>query len=246
MVNSHLNEAQRERLAALESSESSDVIADDNEANDEDVATGRRGGKTKPVRHQLRRTPTETQQARWEAVQQAKEQGCATSSGCPPWGAVGVPLHCSRPRRRPGHGPKHRRKVRPGGDSAYVKENKLSAGAGFPSGPSPGSWAWTETPPESTPWRRLRLQRNSVPRSVPKQRPWPDHQPPTTKPGDIFAFHLRGHIRWTTTPVARAFHPTVNQVLGQLFMVTPRRILITVLGGEVSRESFPPHALVWV
>ena len=117
---------------------------------------------------------------------------------------------------------------------------------GFPSGPSPGSWAWTETPPESTPWRRLRLERNSVQRSVPKQRPWPDHQPPPTKPGDIFAFHLRGHNRWTTTPVARVFHPTVNQVLGQLFMVTPRRILITVLGGEVSRESFPPHALVWV
>ena len=71
MVNSHLNEAQRERLAALESSGSSD----EDEANDEDVATRVRGGKTKPVRHQLRRTPTETQQARWEAVQQAREQG---------------------------------------------------------------------------------------------------------------------------------------------------------------------------
>ena len=71
VVNSHLNEAQRERLAALESSESSD----DDEAKDEDTATRRRGGKTKPVRHQLRRTPTETQQARWEAVQQAREQG---------------------------------------------------------------------------------------------------------------------------------------------------------------------------
>ena len=71
VVNSHLNEAQRERLAALESSESSD----DDEANDEDVATRGRGGKTKPVRRQLRRTPTETQQARWEAVQQAREQG---------------------------------------------------------------------------------------------------------------------------------------------------------------------------
>ena len=142
VVNSHLNEAQRERLAALESSESSD----NNEANDEDVATRVRGGKRKPVRHQLRRTPTETQQARWEAVRY------------------------NRPGSR-----------------------------GFPSGPSPGSWAWTETPPESTPWRRLRLQRNSVPRSVPKQRPWPDHQPPPTKPGDIFAFHLRGHNRWTTT-----------------------------------------------
>ena len=71
VVNSHLNEAQRERLAALESSGSSD----EDEANDEDVANRGRGGKTKPVRHQLRRTPTETQQARWEAVQQAREQG---------------------------------------------------------------------------------------------------------------------------------------------------------------------------
>ena len=68
VVNSHLNEAQRERLAALESS-------NDDEANDEEVATMGSGGKAKPVRHQLRRTPTETQQARWEAVQQAGEQG---------------------------------------------------------------------------------------------------------------------------------------------------------------------------
>ena len=57
VVNSHLNEAQRERLAAHESS-------DDDEANDEDVVTMGRGGKAKPLRHQLRRTPTETQQAR--------------------------------------------------------------------------------------------------------------------------------------------------------------------------------------
>ena len=71
VVHSHLNEAQRERLAAFKLSESSD----EDEANDEDVATRGRGGKTKPVRHQLRRTPTETQQARWEAVQQAREQG---------------------------------------------------------------------------------------------------------------------------------------------------------------------------
>ena len=63
-ANSHLNEAQRERLAALESS-------DQDEANDEDATTRVRGGKTKPVRHQLRRTPTET----WQAVQQARQQG---------------------------------------------------------------------------------------------------------------------------------------------------------------------------
>ena len=54
-------------MAALES-------FNDDEVNDEDVATMGRG-KGKPLRHQLRRTPTETQQARWEAVQQAGEQG---------------------------------------------------------------------------------------------------------------------------------------------------------------------------
>ena len=41
--------------------------------------------------------------------------------------------------------------------------------------------------------------RNSAPRSTPRARPWPHHQPPQTNPGDIFAFHLRGHNRWTTT-----------------------------------------------
>ena len=32
-------------------------------------------GKGTPVRHSLHRTPTPTQQARWEAVQQAREKG---------------------------------------------------------------------------------------------------------------------------------------------------------------------------
>ena len=57
----HLDEAQRERLAALESSA--------------EEAAKRAGGKAKPVRHRLHRTPTATQQARWEAVQYAREQG---------------------------------------------------------------------------------------------------------------------------------------------------------------------------
>ena len=61
VVHSHLNVAQRERLYILES-------AAQEEAE-------RRGDKGKPVRHQLHRTPTSTQQARWEAVQQAREQG---------------------------------------------------------------------------------------------------------------------------------------------------------------------------
>jgi len=57
----HLDEAQRERLATLESSA--------------EEAAKRAGGKAKPVRHRLHRTPTATQQARWEAVQSAREQG---------------------------------------------------------------------------------------------------------------------------------------------------------------------------
>ena len=57
----HLNEAQRERLSTLES------VAQE--------AAESRGAKGKAVRHQLHRTPTSTQQARWEAVQLAKEQG---------------------------------------------------------------------------------------------------------------------------------------------------------------------------
>ena len=36
-------------------------------------------GAVKPVRHSLHRTPTLTQQARWEAVQQAKRQGLSLS-----------------------------------------------------------------------------------------------------------------------------------------------------------------------
>ena len=61
VAHSHLNVAQRERLYILES-------AAQEEAE-------RRGDKGKPIRHQLHRTPTSTQKARWEAVQLAKEQG---------------------------------------------------------------------------------------------------------------------------------------------------------------------------
>ena len=68
VVTSHLNEAQRNLLADLES-------ANEEGTEVEGVAVTGRGGKGKPVRHSLHRTPTQTQQARWEAVQQAKEQG---------------------------------------------------------------------------------------------------------------------------------------------------------------------------
>ena len=61
VADSHMNTAQRERLATLESAASK--------------AAERRAHKGKQIRHRLHRTPTPTQQARWEAVQQAREQG---------------------------------------------------------------------------------------------------------------------------------------------------------------------------
>ena len=61
VAHSHLNVAQRERLSSLESA-------------GKEASEGR-GAKGKPIRHQLHRTPTSTQQARWEAVQLAREQG---------------------------------------------------------------------------------------------------------------------------------------------------------------------------
>ena len=60
-VHSHLNVVQRERLSALESAAQRKAEV--------------RAGKGKPVRHQLHRMPTPTQQARWEAVHLAREQG---------------------------------------------------------------------------------------------------------------------------------------------------------------------------
>ena len=71
VAHGHMNEAQRERLAALESANENEE-----EADVEGVyGKGRRGKGNAPVRHQLSRTPTQAQQARWEAVQQAIEQG---------------------------------------------------------------------------------------------------------------------------------------------------------------------------
>ena len=58
-ASSHLDRDQRKLLADLESS----------------VEKRARSRKASPRRHQLTRTPTSTQQARWEAVQQARKQG---------------------------------------------------------------------------------------------------------------------------------------------------------------------------
>ena len=68
VANSHLNQAQQALLTTLEP-------ADEDNGNVEGVATSRRGGREKPPRHQSHRTPTSTQQALWEAVQLAREQG---------------------------------------------------------------------------------------------------------------------------------------------------------------------------
>ena len=68
MANGHLDVDQRKLLAALESSVEKKAKAR--------KATGQgRDTKGSPLRHQLHRTPTPTQRARWEAVQKARDQG---------------------------------------------------------------------------------------------------------------------------------------------------------------------------
>ena len=63
LSSSHLDEGQQKLLADLESSVQKRAKAK------------KAAAQGKPVRHQLHRKPTPTQQARWDAVQQAKRQG---------------------------------------------------------------------------------------------------------------------------------------------------------------------------
>ena len=72
LASSHLDEDQRKLLAELESSVEKRARA---RKATRKAAVNSRALKEKPVRHQLQRKPTPTQQARWEAVQQAKSQG---------------------------------------------------------------------------------------------------------------------------------------------------------------------------
>ena len=67
-ANGHLDGDQRKLLAGLESSVR-------RKAKAKKVTGQGQGTQGKPLRHQLNRTPTPTQQARWEAVQQAREKG---------------------------------------------------------------------------------------------------------------------------------------------------------------------------
>ena len=67
-TNGHLNQAQRKLLDSLESTDEEKVRA-------RRIGSKSRRGAGKPVRHSLHRTPTQAQQARWEAVQKAKKQG---------------------------------------------------------------------------------------------------------------------------------------------------------------------------
>ena len=72
LASSHLDEDQRKLLANLESSVEKRARARKMTKN---ATINGRLVREKPVRHQLHRKPTPTQQARWEAVQQAKTQG---------------------------------------------------------------------------------------------------------------------------------------------------------------------------
>ena len=104
VVITHMDTAQRERLSTL------DLAAKE--------AALRRGRKGKPTRHQLHRTPTPTQQARWEAVQQAREQGT-------------LPAGHSQEL---GHGQEHREEVRRGRRSAHQETQRQGTIQGRGSG----------------------------------------------------------------------------------------------------------------
>ena len=93
-ANGHLSHAQRTLLDSLEPPDEEEVSA-------KRVVTKVGRGAVKPVRHSLHRTPTLTQQARWEAVQQAKRQG---------------PLPAGH-RPQAGHVTRSRQQIRPGGES---------------------------------------------------------------------------------------------------------------------------------
>ena len=67
-ANGHLDEGQRKLLAGLDSSVR-------RKAKAKKATSQGRGTQGIPLRHQLNRTPTPTQQARWEAVQQARSKG---------------------------------------------------------------------------------------------------------------------------------------------------------------------------
>ena len=99
VAGSHLDTPQRERLAALESSESSD----DNEANDKEVATRGRGRKTKPG------SPPVASDAHGDPAGSLGGSPTGQEAGAFPPGYS----------PETGHGPKHRRKVRFGGVSAH-------------------------------------------------------------------------------------------------------------------------------
>ena len=100
LASSHLDREQRKLLAELESSV-------EKRAKAKSAA-----GKGKPLRHQLHRKPTSTQQARLVAVQQAKSRGppCGPlpeSWGCHGWPPENMPKQsvppptCSAPRSGP-------------------------------------------------------------------------------------------------------------------------------------------------
>ena len=161
---SHLDETQQKPLADLESSV------------EKRAKTKAAASKGKPLRHQLHRKPTATQQARWEAVHQAKLANQSIIVV-----ALSLPVGSFR-------------------SSGSISSSHTPSKAGdCPCVPSPENWACHGWPPENMPWQRVPLPSCSAPRSGPRPRPWSNHRWPPTNLGDIFAFQNKGRNRWTTT-----------------------------------------------
>ena len=133
LASSHLDREQRKLLAELESSV-------EKRAKAKSAA-----GKGKPLRHQLQRKPTSTQQARWVAVQQAKSRGLSLRAIARELGMSRVaareyahaerpPPNCSAPRSGPRPRPwsRHRSPQANHGDIFAFQKGDVFAGQQHP------------------------------------------------------------------------------------------------------------------
>ena len=80
-----------------------------------------------------------------------------------------------------------------------------------PCEPSPGNLGSHETPYASTPTSRSHPPRSSAPRNGPNSKRYANLQPSPTSQRDIFAFHLTGRNRWTTTKLLKVVQELVAQ-----------------------------------
>ena len=117
--NGHLNHAQRTLLDSLQPTDEGRVSA-------KRVVTKAGRGAVKPIRHSLHRTPTQAQQARWEAVQKAKRQGLLPARYRRELGMSRVPPQSTHRRRVPHQTPKRQRACQGRGPDHIIDRRGLT------------------------------------------------------------------------------------------------------------------------